>query len=141
MNFSQAEAKYGPIINGVWNRESDWMIYYYMPDWFPVKRIYINKDLKLPLTRALLNIANLKLQHEVISFDGSFCIRAVRGYPNIMSVHSFGLAIDMNAKENPLGSPSTWSPSFVKCFTDAGFEWGGSFERLDCMHFQLVNLW
>jgi hypothetical protein len=36
--------------------------------------------------------------------------------------------------------PSKLSPGFVKCFTDNGFEWGGTWKRKDPMHFQLAEI-
>ena len=57
-----------------------------------------------------------------------------------MSLHSWGIAIDVNAAWNGLNKPSTLSPGFVKCFTDAGFEWGGTWKRIDGMHFQLKKI-
>jgi hypothetical protein len=47
------------------------------------------------------------------------------------------MAIDVNAFENGLGKKPKLSAGFVKCFTDAGFVWGGNFARLDGMHFEL----
>jgi hypothetical protein len=57
-----------------------------------------------------------------------------------MSLHSWGVAVDVNAAWNGLGKPSTLTPEFVKCWTDAGFEWGGKWARVDAMHFQLAKL-
>ena len=57
-----------------------------------------------------------------------------------MSLHSWGIAIDLNAFENGLNMAPKLSPGFVKCFTDAGFEWGGNWQRKDGMHFQLAKI-
>jgi hypothetical protein len=57
-----------------------------------------------------------------------------------VSIHSWGCAIDCNAFENGLGKPPKLTPGFVKCFTDAGMEWGGNWKRPDGMHFQLAKL-
>ena len=57
-----------------------------------------------------------------------------------MSLHSWGIAIDVNAFENGLNQIPKLSPGFVKCFTDAGFEWGGTWKRKDGMHFQLAKI-
>jgi hypothetical protein len=54
-----------------------------------------------------------------------------------LSTHAWALAIDVNAFENGLGKKPKLSAAFVKCFTDAGFVWGGTFARLDGMHFEL----
>jgi hypothetical protein len=57
-----------------------------------------------------------------------------------MSLHSWGIAIDVNAFENGLGQTPKLSAGFVKCFTDNGFDWGGVWKRLDSMHFQLSKI-
>ena len=57
-----------------------------------------------------------------------------------MSLHSWGIAIDVNAAWNQLNMTPTLSPEFVKCFIDAGFDWGGTWQRKDGMHFQLKSI-
>jgi hypothetical protein len=47
------------------------------------------------------------------------------------------LAVDINAFENQLNQKPNISPQFVKCFTDAGLEWGGNWKRLDAMHYEM----
>ena len=141
MNHEEAAEKYGKIENGVWSNESKWMMMLDCPIWFPKKHIYCNKDLSKPLQLALNLVEEANLQHEIKTFDGCFCIRYKRGSENIPSVHSYGLAIDLNASDMPLNFPNLWSIPFVKCFYEAGFEWGGNWKRLDCQHVQLAGLW
>lgn len=107
------------------------------------KRIYCNKDLVEPLSRAFSNLIERctddgvnSYVDEIVTWDGCFNIRKIRGGQN-MSLHSWGLAVDINAFENGLGQEPKLSPGFVKCFTDVGFDWGGKFNRKDGMHFQL----
>ena len=57
-----------------------------------------------------------------------------------MSLHSWGVAIDVNAAWNGFGKKPTLSKEFVKCFTDAGFDWGGLWAKPDSMHFQLKSI-
>lgn len=101
-------------------------------------RIYCNKAMHPALTEALGNLVFRGYLKELNTFDGGFNIRDVRGVPGRLSTHAYGLAIDLNAAENPLGSESKLSWEFVKCWTDAGFVWGGVFSRPDPMHFQFV---
>lgn len=103
------------------------------------KRIYCNKLTVTPLTNAFKNLISRKLVGELKTWDGCFNIRKKRGLTS-MSLHSWGLAVDVNAFENGLGQTPKLSPEFVKCFTDAGFEWGGTWTRRDGMHFQLAKL-
>jgi hypothetical protein len=103
------------------------------------KKIYCNKDLVKPLTLAFTNLIERKLVGELKTWDGCFSIRKVRGGQS-MSLHSWGLAIDLNAAWNGLGKEPQLSSEFVKCFTDAGFDWGGNFSRKDGMHLQLAKL-
>lgn len=104
------------------------------------RRIYCNKYLRGPLLQALQNIVDRKLGDQVRTWDGCFQIRKQRGSLFAASLHSWGLAIDINAAWNRLGAKPTMSPELVKCFTDAGFEWGGNWRRPDGMHFQLARL-
>jgi hypothetical protein len=100
------------------------------------KRIYCNKDLIKPLSNAFKNLIERGFVKELKTWDGCFNIRKKRGLSS-MSLHSWGVAIDVNAAWNKLGKEPTLSLGFVKCFTDAGFDWGGNWRRKDGMHFQL----
>lgn len=67
-----------------------------------------------------------------------------------LSLHSWGIAVDFDPQRNRMGGtdgktkgPSLFRkhPEFVKVFTDAGWEWGGSWPRLkDDMHLQRATL-
>jgi len=103
------------------------------------KRIYCNKDLVGPLTNAFTNLIQRGFVNELKTWDGCFNIRKKRGLSS-MSLHSWGIAIDVNAAWNGLGKEPTLSAGFVKCFTDAGFDWGGTWTRKDGMHFQLAKI-
>lgn len=103
------------------------------------KRLYCNKDIVIPLTEAFKNLVNRGFVNEFKTFDGCFNIRKQRGAQS-RSLHSWGVAIDVNAAWNGLGKDPVLSPGFVACFTDAGFDWGGTWKRKDGMHFQLSSI-
>ena len=104
------------------------------------KRIYCNRAMIQPLTKAFKNLIDRGHVNELKTWDGCFNIRKKRGLAS-MSLHSWGVAIDVNAAWNGLGKTPTLSAGFVKCFTDAGFDWGGNFKsRVDAMHFQLSKI-
>jgi len=104
------------------------------------KRIYCNKDMVRPLFNAFENLIMRGFVSELKTWDGCFNIRKMRGLQS-MSLHSWGVAVDLNAFENGLGKEPKLSAGFVKCFTDAGFDWGGLWKsRPDGMHFQLKTI-
>ncbi len=105
------------------------------------KRLYCNKDMIKPLSAAFKNLIERKFVKELKTFDGCFNIRKQRGSATAWSLHSWGIAIDVNAFENQLGKKPKLSAGFVQCFTDVGFDWGGNFKsRKDGMHFQLNKI-
>ena len=120
------------------------------------KRIYCHPSLVAPLTQAFKNLIERGYVKELKTWDGCWNLRPIRGYEEkykrlmatgseaeaikYLSIHSWACAIDVNAAENGLGKKPKLSKGFVKCFTDAGFEWGGNWGRLDGMHFQLAIL-
>ena len=114
-----------------------------VPDAFHIpvipRRIYCNKDMIGPLTVAFTYLIQRGLTEEIRTWDGCFNIRKKRGGRS-PSLHSFGCAIDLNAAWNPFGRKGTMNPEIVKCFKEAGFDWGGDWTTPDFMHFQLKRL-
>jgi len=104
------------------------------------KRLYCNKDIVLPLSKAFKALIDTGHVKELKTFDGCFNIRYQRGSRTAASLHSWGIAIDVNAAWNGLGKDPQLSAGFVKCFTDNGFDWGGTWKRKDGMHFQLSKI-
>lgn len=102
------------------------------------KRIYCNRDMVTPLDNALQNLITTGFVKELKTWDGCFNIRRKKGGVS-SSLHSWGVAIDVNAAWNGFGKKPTLSTGFVKCFTDAGFDWGGLWNKPDGMHFQLAR--
>jgi len=100
------------------------------------KRIYCNKDMVKPLDQAFRNIINRGLISQLKTWDGCFNIRA-KASGLSASLHSWGIAIDINAAWNGYKKTPTMSKELVQCFKDAGFEWGGDWQVKDGMHFQL----
>jgi len=103
------------------------------------KRLYCNKAIIKPLEQAFKNLIQRNKVNELKTWDGCFNVRKKRGLSS-QSLHSWGIAIDVNAAWNGLGKEPTLSSEFVKCFTDAGFDWGGTWTRKDGMHFQLSKI-
>lgn len=144
-----AANRYGHIdlASKFWPDQNHWIKMLEIPvGWFPhwrvldsksiVKHIACNIDIHGPLMSALTEVRFHGLGQELHTFDGCFNIRQVRGATSI-SAHAYGLALDLNAAENPLGSlHSKFSSKFVDCFIKFGFSWGGNFHgRKDPMHF------
>lgn len=74
------------------------------------------------------------------TFDGCFNDRDMKGSKTRRSTHAWGIAVDLNAAENPLGEDGSLSKDVVRIFLEEGFIWGGHFEkRRDPMHFQFAS--
>ena len=67
--------------------------------------------------------------------DWSYFNRSVRG-EEYKSNHSFGIAIDINALTNVLGTTGDMPEEVVAQWEIEGGAWGGSFSRTDPMHFE-----
>lgn len=103
------------------------------------KRIYCNKDMVVPLAKAFHKLVDTGCVNELKTWDGCFNIRKMRGLKS-MSLHSWAIAVDVNAFENGLNQEPKLSKEFVECFTTSGFDWGGEWTRRDGMHFQLAKI-
>lgn len=135
---AQALKKYGQP-----SASNKWMTLWDVPSELEIgiipKKIYCNKDLIEPLSKALRALIVTGCVQELKTWDGCFNIRKKRGLSS-MSLHSWGIAIDVNAFENGLRQEPKLSARFVKCFTDNGFVWGGTWRRKDGMHFEIASI-
>jgi hypothetical protein len=145
-----AELRYGHIdlANKFWPNSGKWMKTLAIPGgWFPnwyaaetkslVTHIYANVDIHEPFIAALTAVHQKGLGRLLHTYDGCWNIRATRGSQQ-MSAHAYGLAVDLNAAENPLRATSGGfynHPDFIECFTHQGFDSGCYFtHRKDPMH-------
>lgn len=101
-------------------------------------RIYCNQDMRPALAQAIVNLITRRHIDELKTWDGCFNIRPKKGGASA-SLHSWGLAVDVNASWNAFGAVPKLSAGFVQCFKDAGFDWGGEWHVPDGMHFQLAR--
>jgi hypothetical protein len=85
----------------------------------------------------------------VLTFDGSYVARYVRGSTKNLSNHAYGTAFDINAEWNGLGSPVARRgqkgsvEELVPLAAAYGFYWGGfgwNTGRLDAMHFECAQV-
>lgn len=104
------------------------------------KRIYCNRLLIQPLQLAFINLISRGFaESELLTWDGCFNVRKTTGGQS-WSLHSWGVAVDINAFENGYNQIPKLSLAFVDCFLDAGFDWGGAWRIPDGMHFQLKDI-
>lgn len=74
-------------------------------------------------------------------FAGCFNARHIDRNPaRPLSMHAWGLAIDFNSRDNPLGARPVMDPEVVEVFRRWGFKWGGDWRRPDGMHFELERI-
>lgn len=86
-----------------------------------------------------------KLLDRVLSYDGAFVPRFIRGSRSTLSNHAFGSAFDINYRWNKLGErPALVGEKgsvreLVQIANRCGFYWGGHFSgRPDGMHFEVA---
>lgn len=108
--------------------------------WFPETHIHVHKHFRAMLTKAFKQLEYNGLHKEIKSCDGCFKVRNTKNDNSVISLHAWGVALDMNAEDNPHGSFGVWSPAFIKVMRDndiyCGQDWGG---RKDPMHFAMLD--
>ena len=87
------------------------------------------------------------MNYQILDPIGSYNRRDIEGR-QVLSLHSFGIAVDINPSTNPSCGVTEkcrcfndlvtdMPPEFVQAFKDAGFDWGGDWvEHPDPMHFE-----
>jgi hypothetical protein len=98
--------------------------------------------LMIPQLRgALADIQAAGLASSLHSYDGCYVPRFIESNPeHAISLHTWGIAIDLDASTNYRGIKGTMDPKVVDIFKRWGFRWGGDWDYTDPMHFELGAL-
>jgi hypothetical protein len=98
--------------------------------------------LMIPQLRgALQDVLNAGLGATIHSYDGCYVPRFIERNPaHAISLHTWGIAIDLDASTNGRGSSGTVDPRVVQIFKRWGFRWGGDWSYTDPMHFEIGAL-
>lgn len=111
------------------------------------KPLYVNRHIE-PMLREALRMCEVLGGYAVKSI-GCFAPRQKRSN-NTLSLHSWGIAADINAVDNPplrIRTPDdlkrrryTIPAAWIAAFESVGFTWGGNFKSyFDPMHFQYAS--
>jgi D-alanyl-D-alanine carboxypeptidase-like protein len=90
------------------------------------------------LRSAMAELRRRGLGHLVEPAEYAGCYAPRRIQPSgTLSLHAWGLAVDLNAASNPVGGESNQDPRLVRTMERHGFSWGGDFPTVpDPMHFE-----
>jgi D-alanyl-D-alanine carboxypeptidase len=128
--------------------ETQFMVSAKMPfamplDWAPqqsTSSIRCHKLIAPLLQTVFADIIAKGLQRSVKTYGGGYNWRMKRGQAK-PSTHSWGIAIDLNARTNAMGTAGDMDPALVALFEGYGFTWGGRWPgtNKDPMHFQYCS--
>lgn len=92
------------------------------------------------LIGAMKELQRKSFGHLIHSNDGCFSARFLNRDPGAgISHHTFGVAIDINASENPFGAQPVMDKRIVEVMDRWGFTWGGRWLLPDGMHFEWIG--
>ena len=93
------------------------------------------------LRAALTEIASSGLADEINpeEYAGCYYPRFIAGTTQL-SLHSFGIAVDLNVPGNQRGTVGEMDRTVVAIFKRWGFAWGGDWNYTDPMHFEMDAL-
>ena len=96
----------------------------------------------LPQLRAALReVVEANLAHAIHpgEYAGCYYPRFIAGSSSL-SLHSFGIALDLNVPGNQRGTSGEMNRAVVQIFKRWGFAWGGDWNYTDPMHFEMNAL-
>ncbi|HEV8523505.1 MAG TPA: M15 family metallopeptidase [Terriglobales bacterium] len=101
-----------------------------------VRRVRCHKKLA-PIVRDLFQqIQGRGLAEKIKTYGGCYQFRR-KSSGGDLSVHSWGIAFDLNPGTNKMGTTGDMDNALVSIFEEFGFEWGGRWTKTkDPMHFQ-----
>jgi hypothetical protein len=121
--------------------ESSWVNNFIRTETVPIiGQVTCNKGMLPQLIGALSEIQALGLADKIhpSEYGGCYVPRYINHDPaDGLSLHSWGIAVDLNVPENQRGTAGQMDPVVVQTFKKWGFAWGGDWHYTDPMHFEM----
>ncbi|QYJ03202.1 M15 family metallopeptidase [Nocardioides panacisoli] len=132
--------RYRPIGGGRIAPDPAWVSANIVTEQVPILgKLTCNKSMMPQLKAALREVIESDLADEINYHVGCYYPRFIAGSTKL-SNHSFGLAIDINSRENQRGTVGQMHRGVVAIFKRWGFAWGGDWSYTDPMHFELSQI-
>lgn len=118
------------------------LLYAYAPAL--ITRIRAHKLIVDHLVDCLMACLHAGVPPDRLHYGGCYCWRPKRTNSHELSVHTWGVAVDLEPAANPQGKPWAWDgimlhPSIKRVFLDAGWTWGNDFPTPDPQHWQFSS--
>jgi hypothetical protein len=138
MIFGEFPARPKPGDPGYLQIDPAWVRAHIVTQHVPVLgSVTCNRVLIPQLRNAMRAVKRKGLARYVHEFDGCYSPRFILRDPQAgISHHSWGMAFDINATDNPFGAKPDQNPQLVSTIEHYGFIWGGTFIVPDGNHFE-----
>lgn len=104
--------------------------------------VNVNREMATIFTHLIRTLDGWGANLDQRADDWGYANRDIRGVPGSKSYHAWGLAVDLDATENPMGVRKTTFPvnaTLALCKT-LGLRWGYTYSgRPDSMHFEFIG--
>ncbi len=122
--------------------DADWVRNNIVTTTMPIfGRVTCHRLMVPQLRGALQDVVDAGLAGSLHTYDGCYVPRFIERNPmHAISLHTWGIAIDMDAATNYRGIKGTMDPAVVQIFKKWGFRWGGDWSYSDPMHFEIGAL-
>lgn len=101
-----------------------------------VRKKWIHKKLVNAFTDSLTQIQDIGLSYLIYQFSTWAPRHMTHNIHRPLSLHSWGIACDINWSQNRYGTDGNMHPDIISAFEKHGFSWGGRWKTKDPMHFE-----
>ncbi|MDP9233014.1 MAG: M15 family metallopeptidase [Actinomycetota bacterium] len=137
-NFGEFSAR--RVVGGGFQLDSTWLAHYLRTESVPILGSFpCNRKLFPQVRGAMAEIRAKGLSHLVdpSQFAGCFNPRLIpSAHSTQLSHHAWGVAVDINSRDNPFGARPHQDPRLVAIMRKWGLTWGGAWLVPDGMHFE-----
>lgn len=128
------------LVNGRVMPDPAWVAANIVSDTVPLLgTLSCHRTMMPQLKAALAEVVQRGLGKHVYQTAGCYYPRFIANTTRL-SNHAFGMAIDINSRENQRGTVGQMHPEVVRIFEKWGFAWGGHWSWTDPMHFELARI-